>query len=301
MAVLPSSLTYGRVRWQAVAAVADGADTNELPDALPVTGSVTFTPTVSGPLLLIGQSPVTVFPTPVTYQLDPDGVLRDSSGRAEISLVATDAPGLTPQDWTWTARYDLNNSLVRGTFAFYLPSGTTVDLTNVSPVAISNGVQIIQGPAGKDGTGGTGGGAVSSVQGQTGTVFLLPSDIGAASAQALSDGLATKVNSSTYTAGIAGAKDRAQHTGSQLASTISDFASAALAAIPPQIVVHGDNANASRPNTILPVVWFGTVDPVNSDDTKDVTVYIGLEAGAPAQSTTGRVGQATVGTSTIAA
>lgn len=46
----------------------------------------------------------------------------------------------------------------------------------------------------------------------------------------------------------------------------------------PQVVVHGDDPNVARPTTNLPVIWFGTVDPVNSDDTKDVTVYVASES-----------------------
>ncbi len=72
------------------------------------------------------------------------------------------------------------------------------------------------------GGGGTGG-AVNSVNGKTGTVTLTFSDVGAqpagsyqpagdyATTTQLSDGLATKVNSSTYTAGLAG-KANTTHT-----------------------------------------------------------------------------------------
>lgn len=40
------------------------------------------------------------------------------------------------------------------------------------------------------------------------------------------------------------------------------------------IVVHGSNPNAPRPSSPMPVVWFGTVDPVNADDTLDVWVPV---------------------------
>jgi peptidoglycan/xylan/chitin deacetylase (PgdA/CDA1 family) len=50
---------------------------------------------------------------------------------------------------------------------------------------------------------------------------------------------ATKVNSSTYTAGIAAAVQRANHTGTQTASTISDFAAAVAAIVDPQAPAPG--------------------------------------------------------------
>lgn len=44
--------------------------------------------------------------------------------------------------------------------------------------------------------------------------------------------------------------------------------------IPGEIVVHGDDPDVTRPPTTGRVVWFGTVDPTNSDDTRDVWVPI---------------------------
>lgn len=40
------------------------------------------------------------------------------------------------------------------------------------------------------------------------------------------------------------------------------------------IVVHGANANVARPTTDQPVVWIGSVDPNNSDDTLDVYIPV---------------------------
>lgn len=41
------------------------------------------------------------------------------------------------------------------------------------------------------------------------------------------------------------------------------------APLPGFAVVHGDNANAIRPNTVQPIIWYGTVEPVNSDDDRN--------------------------------
>ena len=52
-------------------------------------------------------------------------------------------------------------------------------------------------------------------------------------------------------------------------------------------VVNGSDPNVARPSTTNPVIWFGTVDPVNSDDTKDVTVYLETEDQLTGYSSTG--------------
>lgn len=39
-------------------------------------------------------------------------------------------------------------------------------------------------------------------------------------------------------------------------------------------VVHGDDANVARPSTTAAVVWFGSVEPTNADDTLDVWVPV---------------------------
>lgn len=152
---LPDGVQYGQVKWQGITAAADGEDEDGNPDAVPVSGSVTFRLAADFLLSPGGVNPVTVFTPPVTYQMT-DGVLRDSQGRSLITLVATDSPGLTPtstpdKPLTWTADYRLDGGISRGSFSFELPANTVVDLTTVSPVAASGGTQIIQGPKGDPG------------------------------------------------------------------------------------------------------------------------------------------------------
>jgi hypothetical protein len=148
---LPTSVQYGQVKWQAISAAADASDTDAEPDAIPVTGDVTFTPSAKVLLAPSGSQPVTVFALSVTYTLDSSGVLRDSEGRNLITLVATDSPGLSPINWTWTVSYRLSGGIGRGSFSFDLPTGAVVDLTTVAPVGSSGGTPVIQGPAGATG------------------------------------------------------------------------------------------------------------------------------------------------------
>lgn len=151
-ATLPADLAYGQVKWTAVSPAADtGIDPDALPDPVAVTGTVTFTPSAKV-LLATAGNPVTVIGRDLTYDLGADGVLRDAQGHDTITLVATDSPGVTPTGWTWTVSYRLNDGLTRGSFAFALPAGSTVDLTTAAPVTASGGTPITQGPPGPPGS-----------------------------------------------------------------------------------------------------------------------------------------------------
>jgi hypothetical protein len=169
---LPAAVQYGQVTWKAVLATADGVDVDGNPDAVPVTGTVKFTPSATV-LLATGEvPPVTVFGTTLTYTLDSSGVLRDSEGRSSITLVATDSAGLTPVGWTWDVTYLLNGGASRGSFSFSLPAGTVVDLTSVAPVTASGGVPVIQGPAGPAGPTGPAGPAGTAGATSLATIYV---------------------------------------------------------------------------------------------------------------------------------
>lgn len=68
-------------------------------------------------------------------------------------------------------------------------------------------------------------------------------------------------------------------TAATAAQAAAVAAQAAAEAAAGKFVVHGTNGSTARPTSTAPVVWFGTVDPVNSDDTKDVFVPV-QDAGA---------------------
>jgi hypothetical protein len=149
---LPSVFKTGRVVWRAINTVKDSPnDLDALPDALSVVGSITFTPTA--PILLYtGDPSVTNFVSPETYDMMSDGTLRDDQGAFGVSLPATNSPDVSPTDWEWTATYRLYNGLVRGSIAFKLPYGTTVDLTKSVPITITGGTPVFQGPQGVPGS-----------------------------------------------------------------------------------------------------------------------------------------------------
>lgn len=73
---------------------------------------------------------------------------------------------------------------------------------------------------------------------------------------ALSQSLATKVNSSTYVQGIAGARDRANHSGQQPASSISDFTAAVEAIVRAYLAANGGGGGTGGGTTPPPTASY---------------------------------------------
>jgi len=135
---LPAEVTFGTVFGSNFAATVDGSDVDVDPDALALSGQVTFTPDLQDGRLLVTTStpPVTLAVQPVPVEIQ-DGVY-------ELLLVATDSPGCAPADWTWTATFNVTASGTPVTIppvTFALPAGSFVDMTLVAPVPTADGWQ----------------------------------------------------------------------------------------------------------------------------------------------------------------
>lgn len=180
---LPSNVGFGTVTWHSM----DSLGVN-------VEGSVTFTPSPSSIKNVTALPPVTILPTPVTVAL--------SNGALPVTqLIATDDPDNNPAGWTYAVSFALKGGVRLASFSFELHEGAAVDLTTVIPVAQANGQAITRGigvePGGLTGqvlakasdadydttwvaqSGGGTGGAVDSVNGETGAVTLTAADVGA--------------------------------------------------------------------------------------------------------------------------
>jgi hypothetical protein len=157
-------LSHGFVKGRFLAGVADTADGDAAPDALPMTGKVTFTATATK-LRVLSETlgPVTVFPRDIVVDLDAEGHLALNGSRT-IALWATDDPDSNPTDWQWKASAALkfDGKDMSDSVTFELPAGTTVDLTTVAPVqTLSPGTVILRGPKGDPGDPGSGEGGGS--------------------------------------------------------------------------------------------------------------------------------------------
>lgn len=100
----------------------------------PLSGHVKFV--LSAPVVLtaVAGEPVTMVPQNVSAPLDADG-------RISIVLQATDDPDATPTNTQWIAIPALSDGRVpvrAPRVPFFLPGGSTVDLTEVAPVAVAS-------------------------------------------------------------------------------------------------------------------------------------------------------------------
>lgn len=158
---LPSNVAYGEVVGRFLAVTSDGPDDDLLPDGEPISGIVVFTPSVS--IALVGAvAPTTLVLRPIRASLDSEGYVYSNSSRG-VTLLATDSPAVNPLDFTW--RISFEDARVGGEaidipgFYFRVPGGQTVDLTQQTPVARSEGLLIIRGEKGEPGSGGDGTGS----------------------------------------------------------------------------------------------------------------------------------------------
>lgn len=147
---LPAEVAYGTVRWTVVGVGEDDLDADALPNTEPINGFVTFTAAPDDIRYTGPGQPMTVLPRPVTYPI-VNGLLKDAQGRTDVKLVGNDSAGVTPQGWTYQARYELDDGYTFGTFAFSLPANTVVDLSLAAPIADFDGTDVLIGPQGVPG------------------------------------------------------------------------------------------------------------------------------------------------------
>lgn len=188
-----SPLKYGTVKGRFIAAVADTtADEDDLPDAIPLTGKVTFRPDVQAILLAAGtEAPVTVMPAPITAQLDSQGYLT-LNGKRGVKLIATDNAEANPTNFTYTVELDLryqSTPVKYPSWSIQVPADRETDLTLQGRVPAASGTAIIRGASVTSITANNGvitfglsdstshqvsiaGNIVSAVDGQSGTVDL---------------------------------------------------------------------------------------------------------------------------------
>ncbi|GAB1326961.1 hypothetical protein [Streptomyces sennicomposti] len=112
------------------------------PDGTPLTGTLTFEP----PAHL-------TFPDADIISVGLAVAELDSTGAFSINLIATDAAGGEPSDWTYTVVERLHQTTGR-TFHLALPAATpVVDLADIAPTDPSQGdYVVVTGPAGRDGS-----------------------------------------------------------------------------------------------------------------------------------------------------
>jgi hypothetical protein len=170
------TMEYGTITGRLVAAVADTPDDPDVnPDIVPITGTVTFTPSVKA--ILVASESVTVVPAPIVASLDANGYVS-LNGVQGVTVLATNSTYYNPNGWTYRVSFDnLAANGRRVTFDPYnieVPVGATVDLSSVTPITGSTGTPIVRGPKGDKGDQGPQGNPGPSDT-QVATYFTSPS------------------------------------------------------------------------------------------------------------------------------
>ncbi|NKY48031.1 hypothetical protein [Nocardia cerradoensis] len=146
----PLGLTFGKIVGRYLANVADGVDSDDMPEFEPLSGTITLT--AQPPKILVPQGipdPVTVVQLPDFYvcTLDDQGYLTNQGTRGVRVIAPT--PGTTnPNNFTYRASFDLYYGTKRvpiAPFSFYVAATGDTDLTKVSPVPGSLGNAVTQG------------------------------------------------------------------------------------------------------------------------------------------------------------
>lgn len=182
-------------------------------DGAPARGTVRFT--AEAPYVLDGDADAILVSLTHTAELDV-------AGSFTVELVATDDANLLPLDFTYRVQPRVYG-LSMPAFSIEVPSGSDQDLADIAPAAGTGGTlpdgpldpevaDLVPGPSlthdalvtliEDTAPGGGGGGAVDSVNGYTGVVVLVKSDVGLSNVDNTSD--ANKPVSTATTTALAG-------------------------------------------------------------------------------------------------
>lgn len=147
----PTNMGTGRVVGQFGVGVVDGLDLDDEPDVVPLSGTVTFTPSV--PYLPNNSAlpnPITIMTAPIKGVLDHEGYLCTPSSDGVtplyrgVRLFATDDPDMSVENWTYSVAYSFGavNGVtpVMKAHSVSLPEDSVIDLTRVGEVPSSPGV-----------------------------------------------------------------------------------------------------------------------------------------------------------------
>lgn len=168
MADNPPNLNYCKIVGNFKAFIADNADSDDLPDFVPMSGTGLIWPNVvTAKNTQVGYKS-TYFNSPVPVTIDLDGDLSQG-GRKYVQVLAP-SEILNPSTFNYSIKLSLaalgeSNFRDYGPFSFDIVPGGEIDITDVIPVSAYGGNPIVQGPQGDPGdlvgvTSGTWSGAV---------------------------------------------------------------------------------------------------------------------------------------------
>lgn len=191
-------------------------------------------------------------------------------GIASITVPASDDPDVVPNNFAYQISEHLDGQRELNYFIEVPQSAaqTGIDVSQVAPMALSAGVPVslvtrrefdqlkaqVQAGGGTGGTGGTGTSAVDSVQGKVGAVTLVQDDVpSGTTAKQFTAALQTKL-AGIATGATANSSDsvltnRANHTGTQPSSSVSDFATTVQTVVNTMLVAGSGVTLSYNPTT----------------------------------------------------
>lgn len=155
MALLPIEIPTGTVHGQFYFVSEDSVDGSTDPDLQVVSGVVNFV--ASAPVLYMAEESAVVVPLTFKGKFNSQGELVPLNGEGVgIELPATNSDKISPVGYTWRVVFDIRNTTTNFTvpipsFNMQLSEGEIVDLATIMPVAESQGVLTVRGPAGPQG------------------------------------------------------------------------------------------------------------------------------------------------------
>lgn len=150
----PPNLNYCKIVGNFKAFIADNADSDDLPDFVPMSGTGQIWPNVEMAKNTQVGYKSTYFNSPINVTVDLDGDL--SQGGRKYIMVLAESEVINPSTFNYSIILNLaalGESGFRqyGPFAFDIVPGGEVDLTDVIPVSAYGGNPIVQGPQGEPG------------------------------------------------------------------------------------------------------------------------------------------------------
>jgi hypothetical protein len=150
----PPNLTYCKIIGNFKAFIADNADSDDLPDFVPMSGTGQIWPNVTMAKNTQVGYKSTYFNSPISVMVDLEGDL--TQGDRKYVMVLSESPTLNPSSFNYSILLNLaaqgeSNFRQYGPYSFDVIPDGVVDLTDAIPVPAFAGTPTVQGPTGPPG------------------------------------------------------------------------------------------------------------------------------------------------------
>lgn len=150
----PPNLNYCKIVGNFKAFIADNADSDDLPDFVPMSGTGQIWPNIEKAKNTQVGYKSTYFNSPIPVTVDLEGDL--AQGGRKYIMVLAESPNVNPSTFNYSIILTLaaqgeSNFRQYGPFAFDIVPGGEIDLTDAIPVSAYGGNPITQGPQGEAG------------------------------------------------------------------------------------------------------------------------------------------------------